>query len=643
MTLDRAFESRARNFPSHIAMRRKESGLWSEITWAESEQIVVEVAVGMASMGVGHGDTVFLVGDVDCEMYWAAYATWYLGGIIVGGFADATPDELRVAAIHSDAVVAVVRDQEQVDKFLEILDSCPGLQSIIWWDERGLWDYTDDRLADFRSVRQLGASRLANVQQGSNDIQLHPASPEDVAAFYFTSGTTGQPKAVMHSHASLITAVEAFLDEFPVAEGDDHVAGFPMATPGEPFVGSVSHVLSGLRLNFVENADTAGRDAREVSPVYIWALPRAWEQMLSEIDAALQTAAWVNRKVFAWSVRVAERTLRSEGAGLTPTVAQRILVGIADLLVLRWIRDQLGVSRTRYAITAGYVLGEASIERIRAIGIPLVRMYGGAEMLMTFLARDISAKSNTIGAPLTGVEARINEDGELEVRWGGNFVGYYKDRGASDAAVTDDGWYRTGDVVQRDREGDYRFIDRISDVCTLPGGVQYSPQHVEAELRYSVFVRDAMCIGDLPHRPFMTAVVAIAFERVGKWAEEHGVAYTTERNLAQRPEVGALLAEEIAKVNERLLRDVEITRFVIMPKALDADEGELTRTSKLKREHVEDRYAPAIEAMYEGGTEAQIEFIVKFQGGTEKRTTTTLPIWEVAPSPDKSVETTATV
>ena len=605
------------------AMCMKNFGVWKRYSWTEYYEKVKYFSLGLISLGLEPGDVVCIIGDNELEWFWGEFATQAAGGIVTGIFVDSIPSEVKYVAEHSGAKFAIVNDQEQTDKFLEIKDELPLLKKVIYWDPKGLRNYDDPILTSFTEVIKLGREH-EQAHPGLFEQNVTKGKGDDLAFIYYTSGTTGLPKGAMLTHQALINTAQAFIDRYPLSENDDLISNFPAAWVGDSFFATIPHLLSGARLNFPEEPETVAEDTREVGPNFVIYGPRQWESLVSEIQVKMFDANPLKRFVYHLFLPVGYKIADFNFQGKKPNLFWRALYGIAYLLLFRALKDQLGLSRVRFAVTGSSVLSLDTFRLIHAIGIELRQNYGSTEAGLISSHGEGEIKFESVGRPALGTEVRITDEGELLVRNNSLFNGYHKDSQKTVETLVD-GWCRTGDAVNIDEDGHLLFIDRLDHMGQLSSGIKYAPQYVEGRLRFSPYIKDAMVIGG-KDKEFVSAILNIDFAMVGKWAERNRIPYTTFVDLSQKEEVANLVQKDLVRVNGYLPEPARVRRFVLLHKEFDADEAELTRTRKLRREFMEERYKELIEAIYEAGKEINVKAPVTYRDGRKGVVTTSIKV-----------------
>ena len=595
-----------------VAIRDKDFGLWQEYTWKDSYEKVKYFCLGLVSLGLRPEDKVAIIGDNEPEWFWAAFATQAGRGIVVPQFTDAIPDELKYSLDFADCKFVVARDQEQVDKILDIKDVLPKVEKVIYWYYKGMRNYTEPFLLRFDQVEDLG-KEYEKKHPGLFETMVEAVSPEDIANIYYTSGTTGRPKAVMCSHRALIGSTKATMTLSNIQHTDNILCYLPPAWVGEAFFGSVPHLITGAKLNIPEEPETVLHDITEILPYMILGGPRQWEGWVSQIRAKIAEAGALERAVYRIFMPGALKVAGLRLKGRSVPGYLKFLYMLSEIVLLRQLRDRIGLSKARFAATAGSVLGEDTFKFIAAIGVKLRQVYGSSEggMISGHLEDDIRVA--TVGPPLPGVKVKISDEGEILVQSDYAFSQYYKEPEETAKALRE-GWWYSGDAGTIDEQGHIIFMDRVSELGELKSGAKYAPQYIESGLRYSTYIKDAMSIGD-KRRDFVTAIIIIDFENVGRWAEIHRVPYTTFTDLSQKDEVADLIRTDVERVNQALPEVASVKRYVLLHKEFDPDEADLTRTRKLKREALEKRYQRLIEAMYAGEKEIEVEAEITYQDG----------------------------
>ena len=595
-----------------VALRHKRYGIWNEYTWADSYERVKQFAHGLLSLGLQRGDKVAVLGDIEPEIYWGMFAAWSVGATTVGCHVDALPTEIQYVVEHSDSTLILARDQEQVDKLLRIKDDLPKVKQVIWWDPRGMRNYDDPWLTSFQQVSQLGTA-YAERHPNAFEESIAQTQGSDMATMYYTSGTTGLPKGCCHSHRTIVNFADNVMRALKAGPDDDTVPYFSVGTIGEPLLGTVAHLHTGLRVNIPEEPETMMADLREIAPSFVLWVPRQWEGIASTIQVNVSEADFLKRFMYEQFLKVGYRYSALKFKGEQPGLLLRALHLIGRYLVFRPVRDRVGLSRLKKGINSGYTLGVQTFQFLHALGMDIRQFYGSTEQGITAAHSDGDVRPESVGVILPGCEAKISPEGELLIHNPALFVGYYKDPAATEKALRDD-WFHTGDAAYIDERNHVFLYDRLSEMGELASGAKYAPQFIEAQLRFGAHIRDAVAVGG-KQRDYVTAVITLDFQAAAKWAEKHGIMYTTQIDVSQKEQLADMLLKDIQRVNKTVPREARIRKFVVLHKEFDADEGELTRTRKVKRNLVESRYANMIEAMYNGQSEVTVSALVTYQDG----------------------------
>ncbi len=603
----------AARYGSHRAMREKDCGIWQTYTWAQYLDNVRAFAMGLARLGVARDDKLAIVGDNRPELYWALLAAQSLGAMPVPLYQDAVATEMEYVINHSESTVVVAEDQEQVDKILEIIPRVPRLRHVIYEDPKGLRQYADPRLLSLSRVLELG--REAGPQhRAAWDEEVQKGSPDEIAIINYTSGTTGAPKGVMLSHRALIATGESFLRVVPVDARDEMIAYLPMAWVGDTFFSVVVSLLTGAAINCPESTATVRQDFRAIGPTLTFAPPRIWENLLSQAQVKIEDADRLKRALarflIARAMRVAKLTLEGKAVPL----ADRVVHAAGQPLMFGPLRDQLGLRRIRVAITGGAPIAPEMLQFFRGIGVNLKQLYGMTECSTPATVQpDGQVKLDSVGPPIPGVRVRIDESGEVLIDSPGLFSGYYRDPRTT-AEALHDGWLRTSDAGFLDPDGHLVIVDRAKDVSRLQDGTTFAPQYIENKLKFSPYIKEAVAVGR--ERPYVAAILNVDADVVGNWAQKRGILYAGYTDLAQNAEVYAHLAVEVEGVNQMLASPLRVKRFVVLHKELDPDDAEITRTRKLRRGFIMERYAPIIDALYDPRTaEVAVRATVTYEDG----------------------------
>ncbi len=615
--------------PTAAALREKEFGIWQTLAWGDLAVLVRSLACGLAEAGLGRGEHIVVIGENRPRLYATMLAAQSLGAIPVPLYQDATAAELVFPIVSADVAFAVVEDQEQVDKLLEVREQVPELRRIWFDDPRGLRHYDEPGLGGVDALRDAGRVFDAG-HPGLFDAEVAKGKPDDVAALFFTSGTTGNPKGVVHSHATLIDRADAAARFEKLNSADEILAYLPPAWIGQNIFSYAQWLVCGYVVNCPESAETVTIDLKEIGPTYYFAPPRVFEGLLTSVTIRMEDASRIKRFVFdkamALALRVGPRLMDGKPVG----GLDRLLYALGNLVIYAPLRNTLGFSRVRVAYTAGEAIGPDLFDFYRSIGINLKQLYGQTETAVFVCVQpDHEARADTVGVPIEGVELKVLDSGEILVRSPGLLKGYHKNPEATAEVLSADGWYRTGDAGFLDASGHLKIIDRAKDVGRLAGGGLFAPKYVENKLKFFPFVKEAVAFGDKRDR--VCAFINIDIAAVGNWAEKRNLPYGGYADLAQKPEVYGLIRDCVEKVNADLAADEklagsQIARFLVLHKELDANDGELTRTRKVRRGTIGERYQVLVDALYSGKSEQFIESTVRFEDGRVGKVAATLKI-----------------
>jgi len=616
-TFPKLVRDNAERFGSRVAIREKDYGIWQSYTWRDYFDQARLIALGLASLGFARGDKTAIIGDNRPQLYWAVMATQALGGVPVPIYQDSVEKEMQYILDHAEARFAVVEDQEQVDKLLHVKAQCPRLESIIYDDSRGMRGYSEPSLMSLTELAERG--RKFEVGHPAHfDEELGRGRADDVAIICYTSGTTGVPKGAMLSHRNLsVTARNAAA--FEGLQSDEEILSYlPMAWVGDHIFSYAQSIVTGFAINCPESAATVLHDLKEIGPTYFFAPPRIWETILTNVMVRVEDCAWPKRRLVDFFLRLAQAIEQARLNRAPVPVWRRLLAPLGHLLVGAPLRDNLGMRRLRRAYTAGEAIGPEIFVFFRALGINVKQIYGMTEAsVFITVQKDDDVRLDTVGIPIPGVELRISPEGEVLYRSPGVFQGYYKNPEATRQTL-EDGWVRSGDAGVIDHDGHLKIVDRAKDVGRLADGTLFAPKYLENKLKFSPYVKEAVCVGQ--DRPYVAALINIDLVAVGNWAERGGIAYTSYTDLSQKPEVYDLVRREVERVNRSLaedevLRGARIRKFLILHKELDPDDEEITRTRKVRRGYIAQKYAALIEALYGEGGHVEVEAKVTYEDG----------------------------
>ncbi len=628
-TFPRLLMQHARQRPNRPAMREKEYGIWQTYTWAEVADKVRAIAGGLAELGFRRGDRLAVVGDNRPRLYWSVAACQCLGGIPVMMYQDAVAQEMAYVMQDAEIRFACVEDQEQVDKMLEIQGGLPLLEHVIYDDARGLRHYDQPFLHGLDEVLELGRAH-AGAHPDFIDREIDKGSPDDVSVMLYTSGTTGKPKGVCQSHAAFIAAARGGCSFDKLTDHDDILSYLPMAWVGDHLFSYAQALVAGFTINCPESGETVMNDLREIGPTYYFAPPRVFENLLTQVMIRMEDASPFKRKLFQHFMDVAKRCGADLLDGKAVSGSDRLQYWLGNLFIYGPLKNVLGMSRVRVAYTAGAAIGPDLFRFYRSIGINLKQLYGQTETCAyVCLQPDGQIKLDSVGTPAPNVEVKLADNGEILVRGPMLLKAYYKRPDATAESINAEGYFMTGDAGFFDEDGHLKIIDRAKDVGKLTGGGMFAPNYIENKLKFFQHIKEVVCFGN--QRDFVTAFVNIDLEAVGNWAERKGMAYAGYTDLASQPQVYELIRECIEQVNASLASDPnmsesQIKRFLVLHKELDADDGELTRTRKVRRNFVAEKYAVLIDALYAGKTSQYIETQVTYEDGRSNKVAAELRI-----------------
>lgn len=625
--------SHAVSRPQDPAMREKEYGIWQTTTWSAMAELVQNLAAGLHQAGLRRDDHMIVVGANRPRLYATMLAVQSIGAVPIPLYQDAAATECVFPINNADVKFAFAEDQEQVDKLLEVREQCPQLAHIYFDDPKGLRNYEEPGLL---SLDGLIAAGIEFNKQNSGFVksEIEKGQQADVAAMFFTSGTTGNPKGVVHTHYSLLNRAQAGASFDKLNSKEEVLAYLPPAWIGQNIFSYAQWLSCGYVVNCPESAATVSIDLREVGPTYYFAPPRVFEGLLTSVMIRMEDAGAIKRKMFHSFMNVAKRVGPAKMDGKSVGLVDNILYGLGNFFVYGPLRNTLGMSRVKVAYTAGEAIGPDLFTFYRSIGINLKQLYGSTETaVFVCLQPDHEAMADTVGIPCEGVEIKVAENGEILVKSPGLLKEYYKNPAATAEVLTADGWYHTSDAGFIDAKGHLKIIDRVKDVGRIKGGTNdgamFAPKYVENKLKFFPHIKEVVAYGD--GRDQVCVMINIDIEAVGNWAERRNLPYAGYTDLAQKPEVYSLIKECIEKVNADLSRDEllagsQVSRFLVLHKELDADDGELTRTNKVRRGFIAEKYQPLIDALYGGIKQQYIETQVKFEDGRTGKVSATLKI-----------------
>jgi long-chain acyl-CoA synthetase len=606
----------AKEMPDEVAMREKRYGVWKPMTWREFQANVQRFALGLRALGFEDGNNLAIIGDNKPEWVIAEFGCMAAGGLPTGAYPDSLAEEVEYLISYSDARFLVVRDQEQVDKILVIWDKIrDNIKKVIAWDSRGMSHYYEEYpfLERFETVLEIGAEEEIEHK----DYLVKKAEeivPAQAAIMLTTSGTTALPKLSILSHENLIFSCDSYGKVVKMEKGDEMLSAAPLSWIGEQMYNLTRFLRVGAHYNFPEETETLRQDLLELQPYYFGGTPVVWEFLISTIQAAMDNADFVKRYFYNLAIRTALKCTEADLAGENPGLWNRFLYRILDFFVLRPLKNKIGLGRVRLAVTGGGAISPEVFKYFKALGLDLRQVFGQSEcggIATTHRGDDV--RPETVGVPIPDVEIKLAEDGEILVRGKNTHLGYYKNEKATREGFTEDGFLRTGDAGYFGKDGHLYVFDRAKDIMTLEDGTKFAPQDIETRLKFSAYINEAMvCGGD---RSYVTAIVSIDLENVGNWAKKRSISFTTFQNLSQRPEVYELVQEEIRRINERFLENIRIKRFAILLKQLHPDDGELTRTRKVRRKFVNERYQALIEDFYQSRKKHDLDIEIRYEDG----------------------------
>jgi long-chain acyl-CoA synthetase len=613
-TLIQLLIEQARKHPDRMALREKKYGIWIPTTWVELWNKSAAFGRFLQARGLKPGECVIVLGDNSPEWLIAEFGALYAGGVISGIYPDSLPEEVRYLIEKTEARFVVVRDQEQADKLLKIWEEISGrISAVIVWDSRGMSHYYGRYpfLLRFEACLKEGEGGTANPFEAGV-----PASPDQVAMLLTTSGTTAKPKLALLSHHNLIFLARSFGQVVPMDDSDDILSLAPMAWIGEQLYNVVRFLDCGFRYNFPEEADTVRGDLIDLQPTYFGGTPSRWEDIASAIQAAIDNADFLKRRAYGRAIALCQKAVEKELTGESLGVWKGIQRSLARFFVIRPLTKQVGLGRVKVAITGGAAISPEVFKFFKALDIDIRQIYGQTECTaIATCHREGDVRPESAGVALPGVTVKISEAGEILVGGEGVMKGYYKNPEATAQAVDAEGFLRTGDAGFLDKDGHLFVFDRFKDVMHLGDGTRFAPQDMETRLKFSPYIKEAVVIGD--GRPHITALISIDLENVGNRIKKQGVAYTTFQDLSQKPEVYQLIRGEIARLTEAFPDTMKIRRFANLIKELHPDDGELTRTRKIRRALVYERYQGLIADLYEGRSEHSLDIRIRFEDGHE--------------------------
>jgi long-chain acyl-CoA synthetase len=604
-----------------IAIREKDFGIWQSYSWQDYLDQVRDFALGLAALGFNNGDKMSIIGDNRPQLYWGLAACQCLGGIPVPLYQDAIHKELHYIVDHSECKFALAEDQEQTDKLMHLKEEIPRLEYVIYDDPRGLQNYNRDWLISFIDVQKRGR-KLGEEKPDFFMKMVNEVKPDDLSIISYTSGTTGNPKGVMLTHRKIAECSRGFLKWDNLDDNENIMAYLPMAWIGDHIFSYGQALAAGFCINCPESTATVVHDQKEIGPTHIFAPPRIWENILTQIMIKMEDAAWIKRKIFHFFMNVAGRVEKKRILNESVPLVDKILYNIGNFTIYAPLVDNLGMSKIKVAYTAGEAIGPEIFEFYRSLGINLKQLYGMTESCAYIsMQKDGDIDSETVGPPVYGVEIKISDQGEVLYKSPGNFVGYFKNPEAT-AETLEDGWLHSGDAGYLTERGHLKIIDRAKDVSKLNDGTMFAPKYIENKLKFSPYIKESVAHG--MNEDYVAVFIDIDYGAVANWAERRHIAFTSYTDLAQKPEIYDLIYDAILRVNKSLsedakLKNSQIKRYLLLHKELNPDDGEITRTRKVRRMFVAEKYGNLIEALYSDRDTVAVEATITYEDG---RTTT---------------------
>ncbi|MEW6533257.1 MAG: AMP-binding protein [Thermodesulfobacteriota bacterium] len=597
-TVPQMFLDRVSKHPGKVALRYKYLGIWRDITWGEYLERVREVALGLSTLGVTAGDRVAVIGENRPEWLYSDLGTMFLGAVTVGIYTTSAAVQCEYVVGHSSAKVYIAEDEEQLDKALIFREKTPDLRKIVVIDTKGLRGFSDPMVMTFDELLERGRE-LNRKQPTLFDEMLGKVKPEEMALIIYTSGTTGPPKGAMLSHNNIGWTAWSIGEAMPVAEDDQLLSFLPLSHIAERMFSVFMPLRFGYTVNFTESPDTVMANFREVSPTVIFAVPRIWEKYYSGIRIRVANASWFKKVAYVLAERIGRKYSEHQFTHKGIPVGLRLLRFLANVLVFYKLRERLGFERCRLAISGAAPISPDVLKYYNGIGVPLRQVYGQTEGSgPTCIHQGDIVEPENVGPALPGVEVRLADDGEILVRGGNVFMGYFRSPEATEETLTD-GWLHSGDVGELDERGFLKITDRKKDLIITAGGKNIAPQNIENQLKFSPYINDAIVIGD--RMKFLSALIVLDEENVVQYAQDHKIPFTTYESLTKAPEIVELIDNEVQEVNKGLAHVETLKKFTIVPKKLYEEDGEVTPTMKVKRKSVNEKFGDLIKAMYKGG------------------------------------------
>ncbi len=612
-TIPKMLKQNVEQYGEKVWMRKKEFGFWRPYTWNECYQRIKHFALGLKSLGFQRGDGLAIQGDNNPHWFWAELAAQSLGGVVSGVHSGCSPEEVKYIVNHCDATFLVVQDQEQVDKVMAIVDDMPNIKKIIYWKKKGMRHYDLPNLMDFEDVEKLGRE-YEKTHPGVYEEEVAKGKGSDLALIQYTSGTTGLPKGALFDYTNLCSSNDIFFKVNPLDETDEWLSFVLPGWMAEQGIGLLGSMNRGMRMNFPEKMETILENVREIGASAIFYPANMWDFTVSTIQNRLTETTFLKRMLYSLWLPVGYKIADVKCSGETPNLFWRALYAMGDAIVFRPLRDKLGLAKLKFAFTGGSTLGPETFRMLLAIGLDVRQVYGASETGVSQHTKG-DIKVDSVGRLNADTTVRILEDGHILASAPSGSLGYHKNPEATKEKFQG-GWYWTGDAGAMDDEGHIYYLDRLEYMVTLANGTKYAPQFIESRLRFSPYIRMLFVVGD-ETRDYVVAVINMDYDNVGHWAERRRITYTTFADLSQKPEVNQLIGDEIRKLNAKLPEGQRVKKFVLIPKEFDPDESELTRTMKIKREFLEERYKNVVEALYGEVERAEMEVPVVYRDGQQ--------------------------
>jgi long-chain acyl-CoA synthetase len=597
---------------SQVAIREKDMGIWKSYSWDEYYEWVKHLSLALVSLGLKAGDRLSILAENKPHAYCFELAAQAVGGIVIGIFADCTPPEIEYYIDHSGTRFVVCQDQEQVDKVMMVKEKVPCVEKVIYWDPKGLWGYREDFLISMDEMIKIGKG-YEKTHPDLFELAIDKTEGNDIASFFYSSGTTGRPKAAMVTHKALIGIAESVNEVDHYQENEEYLSFLPLAWVPEQVFGLACSLLFCFRTNFPEKPETVSDNIREIGPQVLFFSPRIWENLNRMVQVKIMDSGWVNRIFYNTALKIGYRMADYLMFNRNPSLWLSIIYFLAKKTIFEPLRDNLGFSKTRIGYSAGSAVSPDVIRYFHGIGVNVKQLYGGTEVGIVTFHRDHDIQPETCGSPLSHAEINFSDDGEILVRTPYMFQGYYKDEEKTNEKIVN-GWYHTGDFGYLNQEGHLIVMDRIEDLTVLKSGQKFSPQYCEIRLRYSSYIKDALVIGRETEE-FIGVLINIDMGNVSQWAESNRIPYTTFADLSQKLEVIELVRKEIGKINAKLPEYSRIRKFINLHKEFDPDEAEMTRTRKLRRTYVEAKFGDLIKGLFSDKQEIEVVSQVTYQDG----------------------------